>query len=121
MKRRRKFHPLRRVTDGFMMTNLSSKATGVEGVVYFGIEYAKDVPLATTLLPDGELTITVSDSPEIVDRIGEVSDEVVKQLTAWAIKHRAALQRHWSNITDTATCFVEMGILSYDDVFGNKS
>lgn len=116
MKRRCKFRPLRRVTDGFMMTNLSSKATGVEGVVYFGIEYAKDVPLATTLLPDGELTITVSDSPQIVDRIGEVNDEVVKQLTAWAIKHREAIHRHWANTTDTVTCLIEMGVLHREDL-----
>lgn len=119
--KRRKFRSLRRVTDSWMMSNLSSEATGVEGMVWIGIEYAKDVPLATTVLPDGELTVTVSESPQIVDRLGNVSDEVVKQLTAWVIKHRVALQRHWSNITDTATCFVEMGILSYDDVFDNKS
>lgn len=111
----RKYRRPRRQTDSWKMTSLSSKATGVKGVVYVGIEYSKDVPFATTMLPRGELTVTVSDSPEVVYKIGRVSQEVIDQLTAWVKQHHVAIRRHWADITDSCMLCVELGIIDAKD------
>lgn len=94
----------------FEEANLSPKTTGLPMVIYVSAKgnskhFARikaSSKRGDKLKPDSLFTVTISEEPEVIGEIGDLTTKDIEHLVNFVIRNKKALLEYWNEEIDTA-------------------